>query len=582
MSSILNKSVERKTTKEFISQNIDKALLFIGLAGLIVPVLIIRNPQSIVYPTVIVFSSLVLVIFKNKSHNTRLLSVRLNPRVLSIIYFVVLTTSVISYVNQGYSRTLFIHFCILSLYMLSFLLTFSTSKSFFDLIHLFIAGIIHRTMIQFSSTLPFGGDPLFHLRVSRAISNHGDLSPLVGEKYYFAPFYHLNIAIDKILFDLPIRITGYIFIVTIMLTIPPVCIFVLLREYWSEQIGFIGAFLFITADYTLRWSVRLHVVSMGIVLFSLCVFCFVRYFRVETPTHFGLLIGFYIVTTLTHQASSFIILVGVGLFSASFILYESTKRLSSALIVAAMTGLLFFDWMVTKIGVGQKGSFFDLLIFTTFRKVNQVGATSVSRADGSQDIPFSLAGASHALTVPHVIGPGLLFGLGIIGGIYWMRRDSQPFWVPFSALTATGGMYFFVFVGPLIGFDHFQSGRWVGYTYVLLSLVGAPAVGYLIQVVRSLSASDTVILIFILLTLGPYVSLMGANANGSPDGALLPAPGSEELSFDKREEALLLHADEYSAKNSRTYSDFRATLVLQRFYSEDSSTITIQQPGMSL
>jgi len=241
-----------------------------------------------------------------------------------------------------------------------------------------------------------------------------------------------------------------------------------------------------------------------------------------------------------------------------------------------MVALLIFHWILTKIGVGPGQPFFDRVFASGTAKLIMVGATSIGSDISPSELPFTLGGPSNSLTIPHVLGPGILFGLAIIGGVYWMRREEIDFWLPFSMLVAVGGMYFFVFGGPLVGFDHFQPGRWIGYTYVLLAIIAAPAIGLVLQSLKPAIGRNMTIIAVVLLLVGPYIALMGANANGSPDSPMIPAPGVERLSFGEEERALMLHTENYSSDRSRGYSDFRTAQVLRRYYGEPVYTVRIQ------
>jgi hypothetical protein len=223
------------------------------------------------------------------------------------------------------------------------------------------------------------------------------------------------------------------------------------------------------------------------------------------------------------------------------------------------------------------------VILASTGKLLRVGATSVSNEGASPDLPFVMSGPSNSLTIVHFVGPAFLFGLGIIGGIYWMRKKSHSFWIPFSSITAVFGMYFFVFAGPLIGFDGFQSGRWIGYTYVLLCFIAAPS---LLLFGRSLTQfsinGGAIIIVLTLVVVLPYVVLMGANVNGAPDDPIISAPGSERLSFNEQERSTLEHTAQYSKRGVQANTDFRAANVLGGFYDIQAGVVVVNEEDLEV
>jgi len=565
-------------SQETLASNADVALLVVGLASLAAPVFVIRNPQSIVYPTAVLGAATILLASAHysPSHGSPDIVIEIRPRVLSLSYFSLFFVSLIFYLQAGFQRTSVVNVLLLGMYLVVFLRILSRSRPCRDLGLLLATGLLHRTMILFASTLPYGADPQFHLRIAEEIGARGSLAPLLNDKYYFAPFYHLNIATEHLLLATPVRLSGFLFVSVLFLVVPSLCIFVLLRGRWGYRIAAVGSFLWVVGDYAIRWSVRTHVVSLGIILFSLVLFSVIRYFQKKSYIYFCLTILFYVFLLLSHHASSFITLVGAGIFAGTAGLYSSSRLQSGLRITGTMVTLLIFHWTITKIGVGPGQSFFDRVFATSTAKLIRVGATSIGSDISPSELPFTLAGQSNSLTIPHVVGPGILFGLAIIGGVYWMRRQRIDFWLPFSTLVAVGGMYVFVFVGPLVGFDHFQSGRWIGYTYVLLAIIAAPAIGLLIQSLEPAIGRKTTVITVALLLVGPYIALMGANANASPDSPIIPAPGVERLSFSEEERALMVHTEEYGTDRSRGYSDFRTAQVLRRYYGVPVRTVRIQ------
>jgi hypothetical protein len=572
-------------SQEAIVERADYFLFFLGLLGLAAPVFVIRNPQSILYPSALLLASTILI-GANRwelGRNVSTLTLPLDPRVTGVMYLVTLTLSIIFYVEAGYQRNFTINSLILAMYVISFWSVFTTRKVSVSFLMLLATGFAHRSMILFTSTLAYGADPQTHLRVAKAVSTKGTLRPLSDSKYIYAPFYHLNVGIDRLILDVPIRISGFLFVSLLLLVVPSLCIFILLKGIWSERVGIYGVLLFIPADYILRWSVRTHVVSVGIILFSLCVFLAYKYLQTNTARYLSLLVAFYFILTSSHQMSSFVTFVGVSLIVISGVIYSNNDMLTGVKLPALLMLILTGDWIITKFGGTGGKPLFDQVILSSTGKLLRVGPTSVGNEVAPSDLPFVISGPSNSLTIPHVIGPTFLFGIGIVGGIYWMRKKSHSFWIPFSTITAVFGMYFFVFAGPLIGFDGFQAGRWIGFTYVLLCFIAAPSLLLFRRSLTQLSTNDgAIIIVLTLVIVLPYVALMGANVNGAPDDPIISAPGSERLSFDEQERGTLRHTAQYSTKNVQANTDFRAANILRGFYNIRAGVIVINEEDLEV
>jgi hypothetical protein len=281
--------------------------------------------------------------------------------------------------------------------------------------------------------------------------------------------------------------------------------------------------------------------------------------------------------------SSFVTFVGVSLIVISGVIYSSDDMLTGVKLPALLMLILTGDWIITKFGGTGGKPLFDQVILSSTGKLLRVGPTSVGNEVAPSDLPFVISGPSNSLTIPHVIGPTFLFGIGIVGGIYWMRKKSHSFWIPFSTITAVFGMYFFVFAGPLIGFDGFQAGRWIGFTYVLLCFIAAPSLLLFRRSLTQLSTNDgAIIIVLTLVIVLPYVALMGANVNGAPDDPIISAPGSERLSFDEQERGTLRHTAQYSTKNVQANTDFRAANILRGFYNIRAGVIVINEDDLEV
>jgi hypothetical protein len=568
-----------------IVERVDYVLFCLGLLGLAAPVFVIRNPQSILYPSALLLASTILIGARRVElgRKYRTLTLPLDPRVTGVTYLITLTLSILFYVEAGYQRNFTINSLILAMYVISFCHIFTTRKVSVSFLLLLTTGFAHRAMILFTSTLPYGNDPQNHLRVAKAISTTGTLRPLSDSKYFYAPFYHLNVGIDRLILDVPIRISGFLFVSLLLLVVPSLCIFRLLKDIWSERVGIYAVLLFISSDYILRWSVRTHVVSVGIILFSLCVFVTYRYLQTRRARFLSLLVAFYFILISTHQMSSFVTFVGVGLIVITGVIYSSNELLTGVKLPALLMLILTGDWITTKFGGTGGRPLFDQVILTSTGKLLKVGATSVGNEGAPSDIPFVMSGPSNSLTILHTVGPAFLFGLGIVGGIYWMRKKSDSFWIPFSSIAAVFAMYFFVFGGPLIGFDGFQAGRWIGYTYVLLCFIAAPSVMLLGRSLTQFSIDDgAIIVVLTLVVVLPYVALMGANVNGAPDDPIMSAPGSERLSFDEQERSILGHTAQYSKRGIQANTDIRASTVLRGFYGTRAGVVVINEEDMEV
>jgi len=142
-----------------------------------------------------------------------------------------------------------------------------------------------------------------------AILTEQSLSGISHDKHYGSPFYHLLVAASSLLYDVPIRAALYL---SVGLVMPLAALLVysttnlLVPVRWAVLATALYAF----SSHVARWGMHIIPTSLGLVFFLGMLYALIRVMRIEyTIRDFSLLLLMSVAVILTHQVSTFIMLV---------------------------------------------------------------------------------------------------------------------------------------------------------------------------------------------------------------------------------------------------------------------------------
>jgi hypothetical protein len=439
--------------------------------------------------------------------------------------------------------------------------------------------VLYAFVVRFAAlyTAPgyIGIDIWSHTTFAEMILRADSLSAIDENKYYAAPFFHLLVVASTHLLDLSMRNALYL---SLGVAMPFVPLFVygatrlLIPVRWSLA----AAALYAMGDQVIRWGIHLIPTSLGLLFFLACAYSLVRIAHASDRWRdFGVVMFFSVAVIVTHQISSFILLVLLGsgfvaqlLLRSEFFTEEpnplsfATGRSNPANLAGLMAfnlGLIVFSWSLTP----YKGDTF-LETVLSYLYVNLFNAGFLNGVTGSGGSAGAAGSAgstflSQLSTYVTTMGFLLLIFAGVLGCLTVLKR-SRATQATYTFVVAIVTMLFFVLGLPLFGIENFVPGRWLAFLYALLAVIGVVGFRHLVNR-TSLKVAGAVVLLFVLV----YPNVMIMSNDGAMDSPVFPDQ-HERLSYTERELAAVetygsLHGSETAGE---LYTDLPYGTVWER------------------
>lgn len=569
------------------SKNLNYFFLFLGILTFWFPVFLIANAYTMIFPSALVLGAvfnLIILHRDEKFTNEFIYSVQNNHivKIITMFYFLTLSFSIYSFYISGYHRSVYVHLGTYMLFLFPIALIILHRGTYLPLILTILTAIFHRATIYLSSKFAYGVDPQSFYRFATSIASNGSIveTALAQSRYYYSPSLPIGGAITNIVTALPIR-DGAMFIIIPLpfVIISGLLIFKMISFVWSGKVGIFSVVLYLASDHALGGILTIGPTQYGLLMFILIFYLYIRY-CIKTETRVALLsIVLFISLIMSHQLSTFIVFFSVLSFSLTYEIYNrfatdiipSTKY--SVLILSFLI-IMFLDWLVTQFN-GPSGSeeiVFDRFIAYIIRILTLSGTGIEGRPEIVLPADVTPTGLFASATPIHVIGTGILFGLAILGSLYWIDQTEGS---PAAGLGfGIGGTVFMIFIfivgGQLLGLSTLRPTRWFVFFYFLLAILAAPGLAVLWTYLRKAISGSSVVAISVILLLaltGPYIVLMGGNVEGSIDGPLFDqSPGAERLSINYIETQKIEFTITFADEDSHLIADRRVASVFNRFY----------------
>jgi hypothetical protein len=549
-------------------------LLVVSSVLLLVPVLFIRNPYTVILPSSLFIAGSASVAYHRMdipSFSWHTQTVRVDRRVLSVLWSISFAAAVILYHQNGGSRTLAVNTLLLALYLIPILLVVRGGHSYAEICLLLITGIVHRALIYFASPVPYGNDSHFHYGRASYIADAGGLEILQGSKELYSPFFHVMGGISSLLLDIPVRKGAIFLAMGISITVVgTLIVYYIASHYWNETVGFLSAMLFITSDRLVgNFLVLSGTTQLGLLFFILTIYSIDEYSRTNSTRHFGIFVSSIVALTFTHQATTFVTACAVvGGMSLVAIVDSYERTLRNLTLV--MGGVLFSDWIATQL---RGRSFLDWILG------NLLIAVSGFELFGSRESTIDVSEYGYAIASPmestgyvHVLPVGMLFLFAAFGILYWVHNRKQD---ATRIISFIGGgiivLLALIFAGSVLDLP-FVPSRWFMHLYVLLTIpAGVGLFGILALVLRAKHNSSVVLCCLLVLTT-PYIALMGANHISAIDDPVLDdVPAAERKAFTEPEVATIKHTVQFSEAGTTVYSDQSHGAIIRYYVDEDIS-----------
>ncbi|WP_416841675.1 hypothetical protein [Haloferax sp. DFSO52] len=442
--------------------------------------------------------------------------------------------------------------------------------------------VVYSFVVRFAAlyTTPgyIGIDVWSHTTFVQQILDANSLSAINDIKYYASPLFHLLTAASTNLLNLSLR-NGLYLSLGVVMPLVPLFVYGTARLLVPLRWSLVAATLYAMGDQVIRWGLHLIPTSMGLLFFLACLYSLVRITHAsERWRDFGLLVLFSTAVILTHQVSSFIMLVLLfSGFVAQVLLHfdffteepdplsfsgGGSNPVNLAGLVAFNVGLIVFTWSLTP----YKGDTFleTVLNYLYINLFNAGFLSGVSGSGGSAGASGATGSAGQTLlsqlsTYVTEAGFLLLIFAGIIGCLTVLKR-SRATQTTYTFVGAILVMLFIVLGLPLFGIESFVPGRWIGFLYALLALVGV--IGF-----RNLSNRTTfkVVGVVLLLFTLVYPNVMIMSNDGAMDSPVF-SDQHERLSYTEQELAAVetFGAARPAGEGGELYTDLPYGTVWER------------------
>lgn len=360
-------------------------------------------------------------------------------------------------------------------------------------------------------------------QLSADIMASGSLEAISTDKHYTSPFYHLLVVSTALLADVSLRVGLYLSLGVVMPLVGLVVFAtgnLLVDQRWAA----LAALLYALGDYVIEWGIHLIPTSMGLILFLGVLYWLLRIMRTDHDVRdFGLLVVLTLAVILTHQVSSFIMLVLLGTGLLAFLLLQlsifQTSRFDPDVFRAQppvnLLGLLVFDagfstllWSLTP----YEGETFLVTILNYLRETiaSSAGVLNLAGPDESAAAGAASQGPTLIETIATYVNSLafllLLFGT-FVGCLYVIhrRRARQS---TFTLLLSAAVMLVFVLGLPMFGIRNFIPQRWFAFLYAPLALLTVIGLRYF---ALSLERRLVVVVLLVFALVFPSVALMSSN-----------------------------------------------------------------------
>lgn len=555
----------------------------VGIAGTLLG-RTFSSPYKII-PPLVTLGALGAAVTYRRRISLPALSPSIPKRPLLSLYFLLVTLTVWTFASvPQYGRTFPNHVLVLALYVLTAVVVLTFDSTLLRVGILLTTGVLHRGLVYYGSATQLGLDGLFHTRMAAEIVANGDLSALgaassAASKYWYSPAFHLTVAVNSMLSGLPVRDAAFVAITVVATVLPVLVVYALLAPFWNERIAGVGAFLLLAADRSVAQAVHVTPTTLGFVLFSLVVLATVRYIETGTRSYYGLFLLALLGQALNHQVSLFVTLVAVVAYACTRVVWSGRVTRREAALVPGLVGAGLYQGFGIKVyGPGTDLTLAGLVVRNLKQSLRSGTGAAASRLPDTADV---VVANSTSLTPVHTLGLALLFGLSVLGAIYWVGRSEgseQKFVFGLCGTAVVLGV--FVFIAPLVGITVFFSYRWIPFLYLLLAALAAPGVAVLLSEgatrFRSGDRKQLVALsLALVLVAAPYVALMTWNYPGALDGPVFDsAPGAQRLTATSTEAATYTHIDRH-ARASAVYADKTAAQMIERHYGHPAAIYQI-------
>jgi len=385
------------------------------------------------------------------------------------------------------------------------------------LFQILVAALVVRLTVLFSTPGVIGVDAWSHIPVYvDGVAETGSLAPLGDSKYIMAPFYHVVAAVGALVFG-SARIGTYL-TVGVLLPLSAILVYGTAKLLIPARWALLATALYAFSDQFIRWGIHLIPTSLGLVFFLGALYCVTKVFFTDDVHVVAMLMLFSLATVYTHQVSTAILLVllGVAAFVSTLLSVTGNEpdsaaaRSTPALVAAFLVTLVvtLVSWAITPWS-GDSIFLWRMLEFLRLTLFESAGFLNFADENVAREAAGQTTGIVAQL-IPYIewFGFALLLMITVLGGLVMLRKD-EPTDLALTYLLTAGTMFVAVFGLSLFGIRSLLPGRWVAFMYAPMAIIGAIGLFFISQ-----NASRPMILVvFVVLAFGyPTTMVVGEKA----------------------------------------------------------------------
>jgi hypothetical protein len=428
--------------------------------------------------------------------------------ILHIFFFVLIIVTSVLWYNQLYSRPL-MYFILISLLsgLIAIEIIFLTKDSPVRpiLFKIFYLALVVRMGIFYNFPSIMGYDAYTHTHIANVISTTGFVPPFeISYQYVNYPILHILIAITKIMSFIAIK-DALFFSIGLVSIICTLFIFIFIKQVAGPRIGLLSVLII---------SLTTQIIVTGITNITagslvLCYFLVLLSLFMHRERHISALILCQFVMfamIITHQLTTFVVLLIFGLFAFSIFLFDHMYRINRQyfkfyLFLAIFGISMILYWIYTPLYNNESffkvtfGPFVDVLL-----SGGQYGSDTliVGQLYDRQFIETVLLQTSY-----------LILPLFAIGGIFfWISRKEA---IKFSIAFTAAALFFLVYAIPFLGIRNLLTDRWMPFLVIFLGILGA---AFIISSIDSINSNTTkLVTIFAIVAIFSFLMIVVPSIN---------------------------------------------------------------------
>jgi len=430
-------------------------------------------------------------------------------KALDILFFILIGIISIIWYTQLYSRPIeyFILISLLAGLISLDILTNKKENSVLPiLLKIFFLAIMIRAGIYYNFPSIMGYDAFIHTKIANLISITGFIPPFdISNKYINYPIFHIFISMTKILSFIDIK-DAIFFSIGVISIISILFIFILVNRFAGPRIGFLSALIIIFSNQIITTGIT-NITAGSLVLCNFMMILYLLLYRKNGSFIFTVIL-FLITATmiLTHQLSTFVVLMSVVLITIGFILFEfsfkSTKKNPIYLYYLPFFAIsMIFYWMSTP--AYNKQSFFDTILGPLI---------DVLEFGGRYGSDMLIVGTEYSLPFIEIVllqASYLAIPFFAIGGVYlWLSKKNAK---KFSIAIAGLALFFLIYSVPLLGIRNLLTARWMPFLTIFLGILAA---AYIISCVNLVKSNPRkIVIMFMVITIFSFLMIITPGIN---------------------------------------------------------------------